>query len=462
MERSTIAAIATPAAPGGIGIVRLSGPRAVAIALSVFSTRPHPAASTLSGAGAESHRVYHGYVFDDDVLVDEVLLVAMRAPRSYTGEDVAEIHTHGGPAVVSAVCDLVLRAGAEPAAPGEFTRRAFLNGRIDLTQAEAVADMIEATSLEQVKAAAAQISGEIRHAVSGLRQTLTGLLAEMEAAIEFDDQVDSSFSPEQAARRIETDVLPCLRDLQDRRSAAEAGEGATVVIAGPPNAGKSTLLNRLLGTDRAIVSATPGTTRDLVDGRVWVSGTPFVFTDTAGLRPESGDAVEAMGMARARTAMDRADLILFVVDAAAGMGPESGALFCEAPAKPCVVVANKSDLPEAGGFTPPSDRPAAPVVRVSALHGHGIKELKALLVQMAGERPGPDGHRPAPNPRHRTALAACREALETACTALKNGVPADLAALDIRAAVDRLNEISGEAAGSNVLDAIFERFCIGK
>ncbi|ABW65914.1 tRNA uridine-5-carboxymethylaminomethyl(34) synthesis GTPase MnmE [Desulfosudis oleivorans] len=462
MERSTIAAIATPAAPGGIGIVRLSGPRAVAIALSVFSSRPDAAAASLSEAGAESHRMYHGYVFDDDALVDEVLLVVMRAPRSYTGEDVAEIHTHGGPAVVSAVCDLVLRAGAEPAAPGEFTQRAFLNGRIDLTQAEAVADMIEAASIEQVKAAAAQVSGEIRQAVSGLKQSLAGLMAEMEAAIEFDDQVEGSFSPEKAACRIETEVLPCLQDLLDRRRATEAGRGATVVIAGPPNAGKSTLLNRLLGTDRALVSEIPGTTRDLVDGRVWVSGTPFVFTDTAGLRPDSGDAVEAMGMARARTAMDQADLILFVVDAAAGMGPESGALFCEASAKPFVVVANKSDLPEARGFMPPSAWPAAPVVHVSALHGLGIKELKNLLVRMVGEQAVPASGRAAPNPRHRAALVACREALVAAGAALKNGVPADVAVLDIRAAVDRLNEISGEGAGPTVLDAIFERFCIGK
>jgi len=406
--------------------------------------------------------MYHGYVFDGNALVDEVLLVVMRTPRSYTGEDVAEIHTHGGPAVVSAVCDLVLRAGAEPAAPGEFTRRAFLNGRIDLTQAEAVADMIEAASIEQVKSAAAQVSGEIRQAVAVLKQALTGLMAEIEAATEFEDQVEDLFSPEQAARRIETEVLPGLQDLLDRRSATEAGGGATVVIAGPPNAGKSTLLNRLLGADRAIVSETPGTTRDLVNGRVWLSGMPFVFTDTAGLRHESGDSVEAQGMARARNAMDQADLVLFVVDAAAAAGPERGGFFREAPAKACVVVANKSDLPQARGFMSPPDWPAVPVVRVSALHGNGIKELKSLLVQMAGEQLGPDAHRPGPNPRHRTALAACREAMETACTSLKNGTPADLVVLDIRSAVDCLKEISGEAAGPNLLDAIFERFCVGK
>lgn len=464
MNRSTIAAVATPLAPGGIGIVRLSGPRAVEIALSVFRRQREPDAGTpLTAEAVVSHRLYHGYVWDGPALIDEVLLAVMKCPRSYTGEDVAEIHAHGGPVVVETIRDLALKNGAVLAEPGEFTRRAFVNGRIDLTQAEAVADMIEAASADQVMAAAAQMSGRLRRDILPLKAFLDDLLTQLEAATEFEDQLGDVFDPDRARELLSGTVLPGLEDLaaqyQDRESIRS---GVGVVIAGAPNAGKSTLLNRLLGTDRAIVSNIPGTTRDLVDGRVWMAGRPFVFTDTAGIGRGAGDAVEAMGMDRAYQALDRADMVLFVVDAAAGVSPEAVAVFERIASKPRVVAINKSDLPEAKRFELPVQwSEAAPVVRISALHGQGIEGLWRLLARLAGEMPAPKDARLF-NPRHRVALASCRAAVAAAIDGIAHKVPADLVAMDVREAGRLLSEVTGETAGPDVLDAVFGRFCVGK
>lgn len=465
MGQATIAAIATPVAPGGIGIVRLSGPRAVEIALLVFQRhRDKLAGKALTAEAMASHRVYHGYVFDDTALVDEVLLVVMKGPRSYTGEDVAEIHAHGGPMVVGTICDLVLKNGAVSAEPGEFTRRAFLNGRIDLTQAEAVADMIEAASTEQVRAAAAQLTGRIRQEVGSVKQSLMDLLSEMEAITDFEDHVGNIFDPARAAQLLSNSVLPGLEDLISRNLEAESFRaGVGVVIAGRPNAGKSTLLNRLLGQDRAIVSDAPGTTRDLVDGRVWLAGMPFVFTDTAGIGRAAGDDVEAMGMERAHQALARADMVLFVVDATAGVSPAEQAVIDRVSTKPCIVAANKSDLPGAAGVVMPAAwAGGVSAVRISALYGQGINELKALLAGMARERVSARGPGGTFNPRHRATLAACRQATINAMEGLKSGTPVDMVAMDVREALRNLGEMTGEGAGQEVLDAVFGRFCIGK
>lgn len=463
MDRSTIAAVATPLSPGGIGIVRISGPDAVGIALSLF--RRGRDGQPLSRGSIDSHRVYHGYVFDGPDLVDEVLLVFMLAPHSYTMEDVAEIHAHGGPAVLATILDLVLDAGAEPAGPGEFTKRAFLNGRIDLTQAEAVADIIEAASLAEVKSAAATISGRLKQEILSIRGLLLDLLAGMEASIDFSDQAGEVFDQEDASRVLLLDVLPALDRLMERhRAFGRGGREFDVVIVGAPNVGKSTLLNRLLGYERAIVSDTPGTTRDLVDGPVFLGGRRMLFTDTAGLRDRAGDQVEKKGMDLAAGALERADLAVFVVDAAKGFLQEDMDAFARLSPERCIVVVNKTDLPGAKGFSlPPELSKASRVVRVSALYGYGMDELEGVLVQMADKlMPAPGAGAAVPNARHHASLVACRSAVFSAARALEESVPVDMVAIDIKDAVSRLDEIVGESADAGLLDAVFERFCVGK
>jgi tRNA modification GTPase len=449
-ERDTIAAIATPPGTGGIGIVRTSGPAVERIAGAVF----HRAA----GGAWETHRLYHGQVVGAcGSVLDDALAVLMRAPRSYTGEDVLELHCHGSPVVLRLVLEAVLQAGARPARQGEFTKRAFLNGRLDLSQAEAVGALIQARTPEGAALAVRQLAGQLSAHLDDLRARLIEIKGLLEARIDFADEdldLDGNAIP-----RLLDDVR---RDAEGLLGTYERGrllrDGLRVVITGRPNAGKSSLMNALLGEERAIVTALPGTTRDVIEECADFLGVPVVLSDTAGLR-EAGDEIERLGIDRALFAVERSDVNLLVLDASAA--PESLESF-RLPDGGTVIALNKIDLPSAWE----ERRVAAlaerfPLVRVSATERLGLDELRRAVVGVAGSL-GREGTPVLTSVRQRDALGKVAAAVENALASWKRGLPADLVAVDVQAALDHAGSVTGLVTSEEVLDTIFSQFCIGK
>lgn len=474
----TICAIATPVGEGGIGIVRLSGPRAVEVASGLVRLR-----SGLALPAAKSYRLYHADLLDQAAPadgppvaeprsgaqpppLDEALVVVMRAPRSFTGEDVVELHCHGGPFLLQRVCEGLLRRGARPAEPGEFTKRAFLNGRLDLTQAEAVLDTIKARSAGSLRLAQDQLRGRLSAEVTRLREDLIGLLAHVEAAIDFAEE-DLAF--------IEPDAL--LDGLRRTREAVarlagsgEEGrilrEGVSAVLVGRPNVGKSSLMNALLRADRAIVTPRPGTTRDLLEESLTIRGLVVRLTDTAGVR-EAEDPAEREGVRRSRSAMEAADLLLVVLDGSRPLEEEDRVFLGELEGRRRLVLVNKSDLSprltdqELTAFE--RAEPPSRVVRVSAKTGEGLEEvrdrIRALVLRPSFE---PGESAVATRLRHQASLLAAREALERAEASVASRLSGEFVAVDLRAAVEALGEVTGATTTEDVLDRIFREFCIGK
>jgi tRNA modification GTPase len=458
---STIAAVSTAPGPGGIAIVRLSGPQAEPILARLF--RPAQAPLPL-----DSHRLTLGHIVDPDTgrVLDEVLAVLMRSPRSYTREDMAEIHTHGGPVVTGRVLELALRTGARLAEPGEFTKRAFLAGRIDLSQAEAVAELIAAKGRAEAELAMAQLAGGLKDRVLGLREPLLDVLAHLEVALDFPDEEAEILEPGEAAARLEQEALAPLDELlASYQSGRLFREGLELAIIGRPNVGKSSLLNRLLGDERAIVTSAPGTTRDLIEAETLIGGIPLTLVDTAGLETPARDEAEAEGQRRARARTAEADLVLLVLDGSGPLGDEDRRLLDLIRDRTLIGVLNKMDLPPA--FDPAeaaSLLAPAPVARVSAKTGQGLDDLKALILEtVAGGRTRPD-RLPAlvPNARHGQALEEARGPLLAAIEGLKGGLPPEIVALEIQTVLDRLGRITGQTLPEDVLDRIFEAFCLGK
>jgi len=454
MRTDTIAAIATPPGEGGIGIVRVSGEQAFPIAERLFRRRGR--------TPLQSHRAYFGAIVDPATgeTLDRALLLPFRAPHSYTGEDVAEFHCHGSPYLLRRVLELVWREGARPAEPGEFTLRAFLNGKLDLAQAEAVADLIRARSEAQLRSALALHEGKLSQQVQALSDDLLRLLATVEAHIDFSEELG-----ELDPHTLIPDLQSLLQRLDALLQGARAGrilrEGARVAIVGRPNVGKSSLLNALLGEERAITTDIPGTTRDTLEESLIIGGVPLVILDTAGLR-ESADVVEQIGIERARRAAERADLILFVYDLTAPDWDADRALLETLPAHaPKLLVGNKMDAAD-----PAQVQRACSVfpdsVLISALTGAGLDALQeailtALEVQRIGEETLTLTHQ-----RHIQAVADAKRALEHARDALQHGYSPDLIAVDLRAAWLALGAITGETADETLVQRIFRDFCIGK
>ncbi|HZX61511.1 MAG TPA: tRNA uridine-5-carboxymethylaminomethyl(34) synthesis GTPase MnmE [Candidatus Methylomirabilis sp.] len=455
--QDTIAAIATPPGEGGIGIVRLSGAEALEIAARAF--RPSSGADPRQFA---SHSIHHGTVGDPDTggVVDEVLLMLMRAPRSYTGEDVVELHGHGGRVAVQALLALIFRHGARPALPGEFTRRAFLNGRLDLAQAEAVLDIVQAKTEAGLKAAVRQLRGGLSDRVRELRAELIALLATLEASVDFPE--DGHAFPEvgELEKRMYGAEERIRALMQKARDGRLLREGATVVIAGRPNVGKSSLLNALLGRERAIVSPVPGTTRDTVEEAFEIGGVHVRLIDTAGLREGAEGPVEQEGLRRTRAALAAADLTIVVMDGSEGIAPLDREVWSETR-DPRVLVVNKADLPPA--LPPQAYRGRLGTVPLftSALSGQGVEEVRGEI----GQRLAADLEGEATlmvRPRHHEGLQRAEKELRVAREGLGQGLSPDLIALDLRAALDALSEIVGESVTEEVLDRIFQDFCIGK
>ena len=448
----TIAALATARGTAALAVVRVGGAGAVPVVASRFSD---PAL-----ASAEGRTVWVGWLADGaGRRVDQVVCVVWRGPHSATGEDVVEVTCHGGDAVAQAVLRALHDAGARPAEPGEFTRRAFLNGKLDLAQAEAVADLIHAESRVGHRAAVAHLQGRVSEAVAEVRGALVQTAALVELELDFAEE-DVEFADRPALRALldrADDVLTEL--LSTARLGALARDGVRVVLGGRPNAGKSTLLNALVGQDRAIVSPTPGTTRDAVDAEAELGGLRFRFTDTAGLR-ETADAVEAEGTRRARAAIDRADALLYVVDATLDLDAEERAFLDGLRADlPVLLVQNKADLRPA----PPEDRAGWSVSARDALSDPArLDGLRAALLDAVhADAASAEAGGVAVNERHRAHLDAARTAVRRARAALGTG-GADTLALDLRAALHELGLVTGAVTTEDVLDAVFSQFCIGK
>ncbi len=449
----TIAAIATPAGVGAVGIVRLSGPDSLRIASGLF-------VSQRSAQAFESHRMYHGWISSSGVRVDEVLLVYMAAPNSYTGEDVVEVSCHGGGLAASKILSLFIKSGARLAEGGEFTKRAFLNGRIDLLRAEAVADMISAGSERGLRAAAAQLGGEISEKVSGVRQELLGLVSGVEAAIDFPDDLEQP-----GGRGISETLSRQLFIIDELIATADEGRvvrgGVRLAIIGKPNVGKSSLLNRLVDADRAIVSPAPGTTRDTIEESVVIDGLLFVLVDTAGIRGASDD-LEAEGVARSVMEIGKADLVMIVLDSSSALSPEDERVLAQGLGKRALLAINKTDLGSRlvlGGDCERVDK-----FFVSALTGEGVRELRGGLVSaVLGRRDAAEAP-PAGliNARHKEALERAREALLRASDALSGGQPLDLLTIDLRGAISALGEMTGQDVTDEIVDNIFSNFCVGK
>lgn len=457
----TICAISTPPGESGIGLIRLSGPQAVSIAQRVFRRRPPAALADLP-----SHTIHYGLLSDPwtkDVL-DEVLLSLLRAPRTYTREDMVEIGCHGGPVLLQKGLDLLVRSGARPADPGEFTRRAFLNGRIDLTQAEAVMELISARTESGARAALRQLQGDLGREVRGLYDGLLRLLAQLEADIDFSEEDLEVMGPEQLRAGFEAVMIEVRNLLSSWEEGRILREGLVVAIAGRPNVGKSSLLNALLQSDRAIVTPVPGTTRDVLEEWVRLGGLPLRAVDMAGVR-RTRDPVEMEGIRRALAAVDRADLVLIVLDASRSLGEEDRELIQRAKDKKKILVLNKADLIgpfwQAGG--PHGLFQDLPLVKTVATRGEGLEELKERIqAQVLGTgRRAAEGFCPI-STRHKAALEKALGAIERAALAVDQQVSGEFVALELRAALDALGEVVGLSTTEDLLDRIFSQFCIGK
>ncbi len=443
----TIAAIATPVGEAGLAVVRVSGPRALAIADAVFRGRG-------ALASAAGHTLHHGWL-GAPARVDETVAAVFRAPASYTREDVVEFSCHGGRLPARRALELLLAAGARLARPGEFTLRAFLSGRLDLLQAEAVAELIHARSDAMHRAALSRLAGELSRELAARLDEVTDMVAEVEARVDFAEDVGGIEVPAAVIARMGEVRASLAAHLAGAAWGRAMREGVQVAIAGAPNAGKSSLFNRLVGEDRAIVASGPGTTRDRVSATVEWEGVLFTLSDTAGLR-DSDDEIENLGIARARAALAASRVVLWVVDGAAPV-------FAEAPAaaedRRVVVALNKCDLaPAAAETVARAVAGAAAVVRVSALGGEGVDALVAAIVRAAGFEPGDV----IASERQAHDLACACEALARAEACGRDGAPGEIVALELRAAMAALEELLGVRVGEDVLDRIFSRFCVGK
>ncbi|HEY1767420.1 MAG TPA: tRNA uridine-5-carboxymethylaminomethyl(34) synthesis GTPase MnmE [Terracidiphilus sp.] len=465
-HQDTIAAISTPPGRGGIGIVRLSGPASASIATRLVRLRQpleHARArlaDVVDEAGDEA----------DSTRIDEALVSFFATPKSYTAEDVVEIAAHGSPVVLEWLLRRALELGARLAEPGEFTQRAFVSGRLDLTQAEAVRDLIDAQTLTQARQAASQMGGALSRRVAPLKQSLVELVALLEAGIDFaEDDIDVT-SQSRIAGQIEEIAGPL--------SALEASfargrivhDGLTLAIVGRPNAGKSSLFNRLVERDRAIVTATPGTTRDLVTERIALDGIPLELVDTAGLRGAAHglvDEAEQLGIARSREALADAALVLIVLDATQPLNEEERLLFAAVEGRPALIALNKSDLKSGSASGQPSSEPDSPLpaavsaLPTSALTGEGIPELRARILALATGGAAAEAGM-LTNLRQHRAVSAALGALADAARANATSIPHEMILLDLYRALWALDSLTGQTTPDDILNLIFSTFCIGK
>ena len=459
MDTDTITAVATPTGVGGIGIIRISGPQSLGIAQHFF--RPSNQATRF-----DSHRIYHGHIIDPDNgrPLDEVLFIFMRAPRSYTRENVVEIQAHGGGIVLRQILEMVIRRGARLAEAGEFTQRAYLNGRIDLTQAEAVIDIINAKSIRALQVATSQAQGHLRMRIDAIIDEVNDLCADLQARIEFPDELEDEPDPTQIGEAIRQKALAPLEILLDGcRNHLPLRLGIRLPIIGKPNVGKSSLLNALANQERAIVTAIPGTTRDIIEETIDIGGIPFILQDTAGLHT-SRDPIETLGIEKTEDCINEAPLVLFLVDASRPLDDDDAQIYEKLAKTPLILLWNKIDLVGEGPLPIcPEHWKKELQVRVSALTGDGLEKLRKLVGQKLAVVPD-DGAdvQIVPNLRHKVALEEALANFNRALQGCRSMLPVDLINDELQAGALALETITGRREGGDLMDRVFRRFCIGK
>lgn len=452
----TIAAIATPLGESGIGVIRISGSHAYAVGDAIFCS---PSGKPL--AQRRDRSIQHGLVVADDGRpVDEVLMLIMKGPHSYTAEDVLEIQCHGGRKALEEILSLVLAHGARLANPGEFTQRAFVNGRIDLAQAEAVMDVIQAKSRQGLTSAVNQLEGRLSKVIGAMRHELTDFITRLEVTIDYPEEDLEDITVPDVAGAIRKQLASLDEMLEASHDGRIIRDGVMAAIAGTPNAGKSSLLNRLLQEDRAIVTDVPGTTRDVLEEWISLKGVPVCLVDTAGIR-ETDDTVEKIGVTKAKAYMEKADIILVVIDSSRPLSEEDRAILEDTKERNVLIVLNKSDLTpvvaekDLGQY-------GHPVLSLSAGTGEGLEALKEQLLSLALSHADTAGSALLTNTRHIELVRQSREALKRALDSIEAGMPVDCAVVDLREAWDLLGSITGDTVHDDMVEEIFSRFCLGK
>ena len=453
----TIAAITTPLGESGIGAVRISGPDAYAVGDKIFKSK-----SAVPLKERRDRSIQYGTIVDENgTCIDEVLALIMKGPHSYTAEDVLEIQCHGGREALESILQLILRSGARMANPGEFTERAFVNGRIDLAQAEAVMDVIQAKRRAGLTSAVSQLEGRLSKVINKTRKDLTELVTRLEVMIDYPEEDLEDIAVPDVSGALQEMQEKLQHMLEESQNGRMIRDGVMAAIAGTPNAGKSSLLNRLLQEERAIVTDVPGTTRDVLEEWITLRGVPVCLVDTAGIR-ETDDTVEKIGVSRARRYLDRADIILAVIDGSRPLTDEDKDILQSAADKNVIIVLNKTDLPSVMTSQDLSTY-GFPICPISASTGDGLEELKDRLLQevlKGGFTDGPSAL--LTNTRHIELVRQSAEALERARQSLQDGMPLDCAVIDIRQAWDTLGSITGDTVHDDIVEEIFSRFCLGK
>lgn len=455
---TTIAAISTAMSASGIGIVRMSGPESMDVISRIYRSKN----GGKNIKDVKSHTIHYGYIFDGEEVVDEVLVMVMRAPRTYTGEDTVEIDCHGGVYAMKKVLETVLRNGAQIAEPGEFTKRAFLNGRLDLSQAEAVMDVIQAKSAVALKSSLQQLKGSVLRAVKEIRSAILYQIAFIESALDDPEHISLEGYPEKLRKIVDEEyekVETLLKSADDGRMIQE---GIKTVILGKPNAGKSSLLNFLVGEDRAIVTDIAGTTRDTLEEYISLHGISLRIIDTAGIR-ETEDVVEKIGVGKAKKMAEDADLILYVVDSSLPLDENDREIMGLLGGRKSIVIYNKTDLESVVDIKELKEKTGSPVIPVSVVEETGITELEETIKKMffRGEISF-DDEVYITNARHKTALEEALESLKMVRESIETGMSEDFFSIDLMSAYESLGKIVGESVGEDLVNEIFSRFCVGK
>ena len=458
MKTDTIAAIATAMSNSGIGIVRISGDEALDVADRIF--RPKKGSRKVSDM--ETHTIHYGYVTDGDEVIDEVMLLIMKAPRSYTCEDTIEIDCHGGVLVMKKILETVLKYGARPAEPGEFTKRAFLNGRIDLAQAESVIDVINAQNELALKSSVSQLQGAVLEKIKAIRAVVLHEIAFIESALDDPEHVSLEGYPEQL-HEIMSDAHSKVKKLLDSSDNGKMlKEGINTAIVGKPNAGKSSLLNILVGEERAIVTEIAGTTRDILQEQIQIGGIGLNVIDTAGIR-DTEDIVEKIGVNKSREYIEKADLIIYVVDSSTELDENDQEIIEAIQNKKAIVLLNKSDLDAKTDASVLQTQLSKPILSISAKNNTGIHELETLIEEMffSGKLSFNDEVY-ITNIRQKNALAEAQNSLKMVLQSIADGMPEDFFTIDMMNAYEALGTIIGESVGEDLVNEIFSKFCMGK
>ena len=465
---NTIAAISTPIGQGGIGIIRISGEKSLEIIKKIFKSKKNV-------EEIKSYTIKYGYIYDENELIDEVLVSFFKGPKSYTGEDICEINCHGGNLVIRRILDIVLKNGAKLAEPGEFTKRAFLNGKLDLSQAEAVMDVINSKSIKENKISIQQLEGYLGRKIRTIKEKIIDILVDIEANIDYPEYDLEEVQREKISRVLEESLL----ELETLENSFEEGkilkEGINTVIVGRPNVGKSSLLNALLKEDRAIVTSIAGTTRDTIEESLTVKGIPLKIIDTAGIR-ETNDIVEGIGVEKSKKALERADLVLLILDSTEGITTEDKDLLNLIKDKNYIVLINKIDVgtkivkedvlkavQEISNNENIVKDETNRIIEISAQEDIGLGKLENIIEEMFNlSKIDINNEIVITNARHKQAVGEAKNKVKNVLESNRSGIPIDMLSIDLQNAIQHLGEITGETVSEDVINGIFKKFCLGK